>query len=344
MKLAVIGGAGVRTPLLVRGLCGSDLPIDGDGALRLGPGAAARHRGAGREYAGAAAITRLRDAGRGGGGRATSSSPASASGASRPARATRRRRWRTAWWGRRPSGPAGFAMAMRERSRTWSRCAREVARRAPRRVDRELHEPGRHHDPGGAQRDRRPRHRHLRHADRAVRGGRARARGARRRSAHFDYFGLNHLGWLREVRHRGAPQLHACWDDRRAACAAIYRGPLLRAERPARAAAAADRVRLLLLPPRARAREHAARGGQPRRGHPRAERRACSPTCAGPGANAVAVYEAYLAAAQRRLHADRVGRGRGAPRRRRPALTGYDRIAVSSHARHPRQHDARACR
>ena len=57
MKLAVVGGASVRTPLLVRGLCGSDLPIsevalyDTDQA-RL-PAIAALAR----EYAGAAAVT-----------------------------------------------------------------------------------------------------------------------------------------------------------------------------------------------------------------------------------------------------------------------------------------------
>ncbi len=30
---------------------------------------------------------------------------------------------------------------------------------------------------------------------------------------HFDYFGLNHLGWLREVHHEGRPQLVALWED-----------------------------------------------------------------------------------------------------------------------------------
>ncbi|HEY3122042.1 MAG TPA: 6-phospho-beta-glucosidase, partial [Vicinamibacteria bacterium] len=41
----------------------------------------------------------------------------------------------------------------------------------------------------------------------------------------FDYFGLNHLGWLREVRHRGEPQLARLWADPRR-IAAIYRVPL----------------------------------------------------------------------------------------------------------------------
>ncbi|HXH06807.1 MAG TPA: hypothetical protein VNI83_09485, partial [Vicinamibacterales bacterium] len=30
---------------------------------------------------------------------------------------------------------------------------------------------------------------------------------------YFDYFGLNHLGWLREVYHRGEPKLAPLWDD-----------------------------------------------------------------------------------------------------------------------------------
>jgi 6-phospho-beta-glucosidase len=29
----------------------------------------------------------------------------------------------------------------------------------------------------------------------------------------FDYVGLNHLGWLREVHHRGKPMLSTVWDD-----------------------------------------------------------------------------------------------------------------------------------
>jgi len=41
----------------------------------------------------------------------------------------------------------------------------------------------------------------------------------------FDYFGLNHLGWLREVYHGGEPQLHRLWadDDR---LRRVYRMPL----------------------------------------------------------------------------------------------------------------------
>lgn len=39
----------------------------------------------------------------------------------------------------------------------------------------------------------------------------ARALGLPSNECHFDYFGLNHLGWLREVYHNGRPQLEQLW-------------------------------------------------------------------------------------------------------------------------------------
>jgi 6-phospho-beta-glucosidase len=41
----------------------------------------------------------------------------------------------------------------------------------------------------------------------------ARELGLPSAECHFDYFGLNHLGWLREVYHRGRPRLGALWDE-----------------------------------------------------------------------------------------------------------------------------------
>jgi 6-phospho-beta-glucosidase len=49
-------------------------------------------------------------------------------------------------------------------------------------------------------------------AHRAVRRGRAPA-PARLDACYFDYFGLNHLGWLREVYSNGEAQLHRLWND-----------------------------------------------------------------------------------------------------------------------------------
>jgi 6-phospho-beta-glucosidase len=41
----------------------------------------------------------------------------------------------------------------------------------------------------------------------------ARALGLPSAECHFDYFGLNHLGWLREVHHGGRPQMAPLWTD-----------------------------------------------------------------------------------------------------------------------------------
>jgi 6-phospho-beta-glucosidase len=41
----------------------------------------------------------------------------------------------------------------------------------------------------------------------------ARALGLPSKECHFDYFGLNHLGWLREVYHGGRPQLEELWRE-----------------------------------------------------------------------------------------------------------------------------------
>ena len=46
----------------------------------------------------------------------------------------------------------------------------------------------------------------------------------------YDYFGLNHLGWLRDVLFEGVGQLHRIWNDDRKLLSA-YRAPLFEAER-----------------------------------------------------------------------------------------------------------------
>lgn len=46
----------------------------------------------------------------------------------------------------------------------------------------------------------------------------------------YDYFGLNHLGWLREVTFQGEPQMARLWDDD-ARLDAAYRAPLFERER-----------------------------------------------------------------------------------------------------------------
>jgi 6-phospho-beta-glucosidase len=46
----------------------------------------------------------------------------------------------------------------------------------------------------------------------------------------YDYFGLNHLGWLRDVLFEGEGQLHRIWNDDQKLLAA-YRAPLFEPER-----------------------------------------------------------------------------------------------------------------
>ena len=87
----------------------------------------------------------------------------------------------------------------------------------------------------------------------------------------FDYFGLNHLGWLREVRVGGEPKLQRLWTTTRAAAADLPRTAVRRRVPPA-AATAADRVPLLLLLSGTRARERPPRGPDARAGDSGAER------------------------------------------------------------------------
>jgi 6-phospho-beta-glucosidase len=53
----------------------------------------------------------------------------------------------------------------------------------------------------------------------------AHALGLQSERCYFDYFGLNHLGWLREVYSDGEPQLHRLWNDAER-LRAVYKVPL----------------------------------------------------------------------------------------------------------------------
>ncbi len=53
----------------------------------------------------------------------------------------------------------------------------------------------------------------------------AHALGVPAEECRFDYVGLNHLGFIREVYWLGKPQLHTLWENERA-LAAVYRTPL----------------------------------------------------------------------------------------------------------------------
>ena len=230
MKLAVVGGASVRTPLLVRGLCASDLPIaevalyDSD-QQRLPVMAALA-----REYAGAATVTAcatLAEAVEGADFVFTSIRVGGIEARARDEAAA----LALGMVGQETVGPAGFAMAMRNIPPLIA-CAREVERRAPKAwmvnftnpvgiVTQALRNETSTRVIGICDTP-------IELFERA-----ARALDLPAEECDFDYFGLNHLGWLREVRHLGEPQLHRLWGDP-ARLASIHRGPLFEPEALAR--------------------------------------------------------------------------------------------------------------
>ncbi len=324
MKLAVIGGAGVRTPLLIHGLTRSDVPIssvclyDPDQtrlaviaplAARLSGGATVTASSSVAECVEGAdfVFTSIRVGGIE--ARARDEATALDHGVI----------------GQETVGPGGFAMAMRTIPHIVE-YAKEVERRAPDAWIINFT------NPVGI----------ITEAVHTATGAKiigicdtptelfeeiAHALGLASQECHFDYFGLNHLGWVREVYHDGRPQLHRLWDDP-ARLASIYRVPLF------------DPVflrELRLLPTeyvyyyyRARdAFENVKRAGRSR-GHVIQQLNVkLFEDLAEPDADARIVYEAYLAARDGGYM--QIESGTTAPRKPSPwaALTGYDKIALS---------------
>jgi 6-phospho-beta-glucosidase len=227
MKVAILGGAGVRVPLLVGGLVRSDLGIDrvdlfdidqdrlnviADLASHVADGATVTaHAEAEPAIEGAdfvIASVRVGGVGR----RASDEAAAIALG----------------MVGQETVGPAGFAMAVRAIP-PMVHYGRLVARLAPRAwfinfsnpvsiVTQAVHQE----------------------ADAKLIGicdtpmemfeDAAHALGLPASVCAYDYFGLNHLGWLRDVLFEGEGQLHGLWNDD-ARLAMAYRSPLFEPER-----------------------------------------------------------------------------------------------------------------
>lgn len=323
MKIAVIGGAGVRTPLLVHGLTRSDLPLthvslyDPDEARlaaiaplasRLSAGAAVESCGTADQAVEGADYIFVSIRVGGIEGRARDESIALEHGVV----------------GQETIGPGGFAMALRTIPHVVA-YARLVERRAPRAWVINFT------NPVGI----------VTQAMREAAGARvvgicdtptelfeeaAHALGRPSQECYFDYFGLNHLGWLREVYWRGEPQLPRLWNDP-AALARLYRVPLFEGEFLAS---------LRLLPTeyvyyyyRAReAYEHIRRAGQSR-GAVVARLNAQLFRDLRAGADPVETYERYMAA--RNDSYMQIESGADQTPRRAPLgeLTGYDRIALA---------------
>lgn len=222
MKVAVIGGAGVRVPLLVNGLSGAGIGIDefalydpdqarlkvigSLAALRSGSARLTTHAAAAPAVDGASfVVTSIRV---GGIEARTRDEQAALS---------------LGMVGQETVGPAGFAMAVRSIP-PLVEYAREVMRHAP---DAWIINFS---NPAGL----------VTQALIAETGARvvgvcdtptevfqevAHALGLPVNECAFDYVGLNHLGFVREVLWRGRPQLARLWDDE-AALSRVYRTPL----------------------------------------------------------------------------------------------------------------------
>jgi 6-phospho-beta-glucosidase len=221
MKIAVIGGAGVRTPLLVSGLTDSDLPIDEVALydvdrerLSMIGGVAERMAARGRvrlcqsitECVASAdfVFTSIRAGGN-------------------PRRvADETTAQRHGIVGQETVGPAGFAMGMRNIPHMIG-YARQISEAAPRAWIINFTNP-------------------VGMITEAMRTATDRVVGICdtptelfERAAHaldldpadcfFDYFGLNHLGWLREIFAGAEPQLPRLWNDVER-LQAIYKAPL----------------------------------------------------------------------------------------------------------------------
>ena len=227
MKLAIIGGAGVRVPLLVGGLARSTLSIDqidlydidqprlaviADLAARMAHGVPVHaHTSAEPGIDGADfVITSIRVGGVA--QRAQDEATTISHGVV----------------GQETVGPAGFAMAVRTIP-PLIEYGRLASRLAPKAwfvnfsnpvsvVSQAVHQ----------------------HSDARIIGicdtptetyeDAAHALGLPPAACDYDYFGLNHLGWLREVYFQGEPQMARLWSDT-ARLDAAYRTPLFEHER-----------------------------------------------------------------------------------------------------------------
>ena len=118
--------------------------------------------------------------------------------------------------GQETTGPGGFAKALRTVPVVLGIAEGRRQACGARRVDRRLHQPGRHHHPGAARRGP-PCNRAVQRRDRVPAPARARF-GVRPDQVRLEHVGLNHLSWIRGVRVPGArlPELLARDCTRRA--------------------------------------------------------------------------------------------------------------------------------
>jgi 6-phospho-beta-glucosidase len=222
MKIAVIGGAGVRVPLLVNGLAGAELGIAEFALYDPDQDRLAVIADLARRRSGGARVT------------AHDASTAAIDGSSFVITSIRvggmearihdeRAALDLGVVGQETVGPGGFAMAVRSIPPLLG-YARQVMARAPEAWIINFT------NPAGL----------VTQALTSQTGARvvgicdtptevfqevAHALNLPAEECRFDYVGLNHLGFIREVYWRGQPRLHALWENE-AALAGVYRTPL----------------------------------------------------------------------------------------------------------------------
>jgi 6-phospho-beta-glucosidase len=323
VRISVIGGAGVRTPLLVNGLTHSDLPIE-EVALydadeeRL----AIIGRVAGRMSAGAR-ITLCRSVDECVTGADFVFTSIRVGGIERRV-LDEAAAQRHGIVGQETIGPAGFAMAARTIPHMVG-YAREINRLAPNAWIINFT------NPVGMVTEA------MRTASDRVIGicdtptelfeEVAHALTIPSDRCYFDYFGLNHLGWLREVYCDGHPQLHRLWGDLQR-LRAVYRVPLFDP---------AHLTNLRLLPTEyvyyydqpQRAFDNVRRAGQTRAQSIAELTDALFERLRDPNTNVVSAYRAYLST--RSAGYMQIESGNEGPVAPSPAseLSGYDKIALS---------------
>jgi 6-phospho-beta-glucosidase len=226
VKIAVIGGAGVRAPLLVNGLTQSDLPIREIALFDIDQPRLEAIAGVARRFARKAALTTCATSADAIRGAAYVFFSIRVGGIEQRAR-DEAASLQHGVLGQETIGPAGFAMAVRTIPHLVA-YAREVEQLAPDAWVINFT------NPVG------PVTQALLSQTRAKVIGicdtptelfeeAAHALDVPSAECHFDYFGLNHLGWLREVYHRGEPQLSRLWG-RPDLLRKVYRAPLFDAD------------------------------------------------------------------------------------------------------------------
>ncbi|MBA3296330.1 MAG: 6-phospho-beta-glucosidase, partial [Acidobacteria bacterium] len=146
--------------------------------------------------------------------------------------------------------------------------------------------------------------------------------------SHVDYFGLNHLGWIREVYYRGIPQIHRLWEEPER-LSRVYRTSLF----------SEDFLRELRLLPTeyvyyyyraADAYANVARTGTSRAQVIEGLNQRLFAELANGSQDSVGIYERYIAA--RDAGYMQIESGRADPRPKSPwsEVTGYDKIALNT--------------